>query len=786
MRTFPSIVRSLKIPLTVVVFFSLICTQVPLFNYLGFEFSALTALFLGFLCGMITISQWRTQESHQADDESFWRYVKSLGLLLAICCLVPLLILTLNAMVVKNCSFSQGLVFYGLLVVPGVLFCSSMALVLSVSSFRWKKTWFTFLYAILLFHIVFVTFIRPQIYAFNPVIGFFPGITYDETMQVEGRLLLYRWATLSASLLLFIFAAVLQRRKQKIEPGQKRRAFMSPVELSGAVLLAAIVCGVFVMSERLRLASPRSHVEEELGGRIETKHFVIYYPANTVDASQAKQLAQLHEFYFTRLADELRVVSVRKIQSFLYASDAQKGRLIGAGRTNIAKPWLWQIHLNLGDVESNLQHEMVHVMAADFGFPLFRVGLNPGLIEGLATAVERVQYEETLHRVAAEILSVGIKPKMEQLFSFTGFAGTYSGVSYTLAGSFSRYLIDQYGVRRFKRLYRTADFRAVYSKDMSVLFAEWERHLERYAVDASEQQRAEYYFKQASIFGKECARVIANINTETRQYARRGEYLQAYESAARSLDLSRSPEAISQTLNALLRLGRFAEAIEFAEEQMGDSTLAHTLLPLKLQLGDSYWANGDSERAKRLYQELLSTHLSLSTDEAVALRLEAMQDTSLARTLLPYFTGSQTDTTRISFLRASLQKPLRKDLKTYLLAREYASQGDERSAIELYASLGLLKQTTLEFQKQLRLARLYYTAGDFQRAKIHFWQSLNYTSSEAFTLRIREWLDRCDWMIKPTYEIFEHNEGELQSRMEPESPCGCAPQSAALLPGLAN
>ena len=790
-----------KTPLVLLFLVSLACTQLPLFNYLGFEFSALTAIVAGFLAGLATISLWkkfpseREEDQHAAGtpsaDEQSWRFLKSLSLYLAVVCLLPAAIMSMNALLVKNCSFSQGLLFYGLLVVPGVIFCSMLALFLTVSPFHWKRTWFVIFFLLLIGHIVYVTFTRPQIFAFNPIVGFFPGITYDETMQIEGRLVLYRWATVSASLLLFIGAVVMnrwnERTKRPLNDAPRAKGkLVHGAELAGVFVLVAIVAGIYLMSEKLGLASTQASVEERLGGRIETKHFVILYPANFVDEGRARQLAQLHEFYFAKLVQELRVVSVKKIHSFLYASPDQKGRLIGAGRTNIAKPWLWQLHLNLGDVETSLKHELVHVLAADFGFPLVRVGLNPGLIEGLATAVERVQYEESTHRVAAQILSVGIYPNMERLFSFSGFAGTYPGVSYSLAGSFCRFLIDQYGIRRFKRLYRSGDFRSAYNRDLAVLLAEWRAHLERYRVDESERRKAEYRFKRASIFARECARVIANINAETRQYAARGEYQRALESANRSLELSTSPEAVSQVMNALMRLDRYNEAIAFAEEYLNDSTLAHTLLPMKLQVGDSYWAIGNAQRARETYEDVLAAHMSIATDEACALRLEALGDADVAQRLQPYFVGLQTDTARIATLQASLRSQSHRELKTYLLAREYAAKGNDRLAVELLNSIPSMGVYLLEFQRQLRLARMQYSLGEFQKAKISFWQSMNYTNSEPLLFRIQEWIDRCDWMTHPPFPIFELLDGELQSHWEGDNPCDCTPNTASFLPVLPN
>ncbi len=787
-------VRPPKIPLVISIVFSLLCTQIPLFNYLGFEFSALTALVVGFLAGMATISLWKShervletnQEGNHDPDEMLWRFLVSLALFLSLLCLMPILILSLNALFVKNCSLPQGLLYYALLVVPGVLFCSMLALLIAVSVARWNKTLFLFIYATLLLQIFYVTISRPQIFAFNPIVGFFPGITYDESLRIENRLVLYRWVTVSASVLMFIAAVGIHRRRIREKLHREAPQVFYRLERIGAVVLILIVAGAYFFSEELGFASTEHSLEAQLGGKVETEHFIIVYPTRAVTEAQARQLGLLHEFYFAKLAQELRVVSIRKIRSFLYASPEQKGRLIGAARTNIAKPWLWQIHLNLGDVEGSLKHELVHVMAAEFGFPMFRVGLNPGLIEGLATAVERVQNDELLHRVAAQIFSVNINPNMQSLFSFVGFAQAHPGVSYSLAGSFCRFLIDFYGMRRFKRLYRTGDFRGVYNRDITLLLSEWKSHLERYRLEGGERQKAAYLFRRSSIFGKECARVIANINAETRQYYDRGEYQLALASANHSLELSRSPEAILQRMNALLKLQQYTEASEFAEESLHDSMIAHSLLPLKLHLGDAYWAQGDLDDAKETYAELLKTHLSLNMDEACLLRLEVLRDSSIAGDLRAYFTGQMVDSTRISFLQASLRSGKHTDLTTYLLAREYAARGAERRAIELLLPIERMNSDLLELQRQLRLARMHFALGEFQRAKIHFWQSQNYTSSEAVQLRTREWLDRCDWMTNPPALLFKTKEDEWESLWNGDNHCNCPPYRASFLPVIPN
>jgi len=778
--TFPTI-RWPKTPLLFLTGSSLVCTQIPLFNYLGYEFSALTAVIASFAAGLGTLSLWKRWQRVQPRpeegevkpnaDDVLVSFLKRLARFLVVLCALPAIILSLNALVVKNCSLAQGAALYGLLVLPSILFACALALVIAVSGSRWKRTWFVLLELVLLMDVIATTVARPQIFAFNPIIGFFPGITYDETLQIEGRLLLYRWATVSASILLFMIAVAIHRHRSRrnlpadASASPRTKLFFVGEWIAG-ILMLGVVGGVFFFSDELGLSSSIASIEQELGGKVETQHFIVVYPARAVPEPQARQLALLHEFYFAKLAQELRVESVRKIRSFLYATPEQKGRLIGAARTNIAKPWLWQIHLNLADVESSLKHELVHVMAAEFGFPLFRVGLNPGLIEGLAMAVERVQYDETIHRAAAQILALDLPVDLEELFSVTGFLKAHPGVSYSLAGSFTRFLIDQYGMRRFKRLYRVGDFRTVYAKDVTILTTEWKRHLVRYRVDEDERAKAAYLFKRPSLFGKECARVIANINAETKTLYERGEYQSALASATRSLQLSRNPEAVFQKTNCLLRLAQYREAIEFAEQALQDSVMASALLPLNLQLGDAWWAVGETTKARAVFAELLRKNISLTLNESLLLRLEVLKDPALAQQLLPYFVAAPTDSSKLAILHASFERWPQREIVLYLLAREYAAQGHERQGIELFRSFDRIPSDVLELQRQLRLARLEYGLGQFQRAKIHFWQSLNYTSSEALQSRIREWLDRCDWMTNPPSFLFEKKNGEWLSRFD--------------------
>lgn len=735
--------RAFLTSVALVVLVSLLCTQIPLFNYLGFEFSALISLLAGLLAGLLTISSWR--KSDEPDRPSVWRF--SVGMLprLLPLLLIPLVIISANALFVKNCSFQHGLMLFALIPLPAVVFTHALALLLCVGLKGWWRTWFVISWIGILLHIVIVTMSGPQIFAFNPIPGFFPGLTYDETLNVLDRLLLYRVGTLGASLVLFLLAVVAGRRAAASPSNHASPVKASSWELPVAGTLSVCLVMMWFFSDRLALSSSDDHIRDELGGVVETDHFVIVFPDTMVKGREREHLIQLHEFYFQEIAHFLRVNASRKITSYLYASPEQKGRLMGAGRTNLAKPWLSEVHLNLGDVGEVLKHELVHVMAAEFGFPFLRVGVNSGLIEGLAVAAEQVEYHEHVHRLAAMAFAIGIDPDMESLFSLTGFMKVHPGISYVMAGSFSRFLIDRFGVQRYKLVYQFGSFETAYNRQLPALLEQWRRFLGRYELNDADRDKARYVFQRPSIFAKECARVIANLNAETRTLLGRKEYTSALASSTRSLELSNNIEATNQKALSLFRLGLFHETIAFMEERLRDSAVAHTLLPLKLLLGDAYWALDSIPRAKKLYQEIALARLSMGYDEASALRQEILFGKFATTEIRTLFQRELDDSTKSGLLNGLVSAYPNEALPGFLLAREIASREPE-DAVELLERIPRMKFDPLEYHRQRRIANLYFSLGKYQRAKIYYWQALNVMSGGAQGMEIEERLKLCDWM----------------------------------------
>src|ERR1041385_3835092 len=99
--------------------FAIIISRFPLFNYLGYEFSAAIALIVPLLSGGSTFSILRQSTSDR--KELVRAILESFRINISLL-IIPLAVITINALFVKNCSYGEGLLFYVLLPCITVIF----------------------------------------------------------------------------------------------------------------------------------------------------------------------------------------------------------------------------------------------------------------------------------------------------------------------------------------------------------------------------------------------------------------------------------------------------------------------------------------------------------------------------------------------------------------------------------------------------------------------------------------------------------------------------------------
>lgn len=726
-----------------------LCTQIPLLNAFGFEYAFLFGLLTTITAGPLAVSIIRPV--YQSGEPGRRAYLRAL-LVNLLMLVLPLLVMLGAAVGGMVCSLPEGLGFFFLLPVVTAFFATSLAYFCAVHYRRAHLLYWLFVGATVAYAIA-LGYFSPAIYSYNLFYGFFPGITYDELLPLTWTLVLFRLITLGVAALLVWMALVLEGASS---PGDRvrvkgvalLRALVRPPRLYVSLVAAAAVALVYLFRCELGFETTADHLRRALGAEYRTEHFVILYAPESCDTALVKRIAREHEYQLSRLMDLFSLTSIEPINSYLYPSNDVKQRLIGAGSTSIAKPWNRQVHLSLPSLDAVLGHELVHVVAGRFGQPVIRANLSTGLTEGLAMAAEGPHGERTAHQYAAAMRKAGIAPDITSLMSFTGFAAQSSSVSYVLAGSFCRYLIDRYGIRRFVQVYGGTGYASVYGRTLGELVAEWQGFLDRIGVGPEDSAVVDAFFRRPAMFAKTCPRVVARRMREAAEAFARKQYTTASSTYRSILSEAGAYEALSGYLASAYRLRQFDTIISVYRNRVLTDPRPSRYLSLFTLFGDAHWGTGDTSTALFLYRQLASANVTAGLTEAALVRIGALTETDPSL-YFTYLTADVPDSVRLemadSLFHATQESPLA------LFLRGRAAQRMERfeEALASYRDVD-----DRRFGHPLQAARLW-AAGEclfrlerYQDAKVPFWESLNPLGTEARQELAADWTARCDWMSK--------------------------------------
>jgi tetratricopeptide (TPR) repeat protein len=740
---------------------AVVCSRIPLFNYLGYEFSAGIGILGGLCSGILTIRLFRREFAGQQNisRRDLISFVLSAFLLNLVLLLIPLILISLNAFFVKNCSLSTGLTFFFLIPVVTILFSVFLGTSAAVW-FRRSVIVYLSIFILIFLHSFYLTIASPQLFAYNLFFGYFPGFTYDEVLTITGTLILSRVLTIIAGVTLLSLALIAAQHSLRsdrflVKLRTLRHLSRRNMEGVAALLGLLILAAAYVMRDDLHFESSASFIQRELGSKYITQHFNIYYSSTKVNEDRIKWIAAVHEFRYMQVTRTLRVNIYGKIDSYLYPTSEFKRKLIGTSTTDIAKPWRREIHLNLDSFEHSLKHELVHVLAGVFGMPVFRVSPSPGLIEGLAVAIDWDAGDRTPHQVAAALFRSGLVSNVQSVFSFTGFAAKPTSVSYLLCGSFCRFLIDEYGLRKFTALYPWGQFQKVYGQRLEDLLDDWRLYLQSTEIPQTDIARVRLLFARPSILRKVCARTIAQLNEEASASFNEKEYGRASQLYQSSYAMSHSRDAVLGLFASEFRLGKYDSLSAQLQEIFDDSTQAPAFVASKLTLGDCQWLLGHQQTAKSLYEDLRGLDILQAYNEAAAVRLEALRHPEFDPLMRHFIASVGDDSIRVSILQQALVENPKNPIVLYLLGNvylrreRYAAALKELSKIELRTSKDTRKRfddPVLDYELEKTLAFCLLRQKDFQGAKIHFWHSLNYTTNEGDMNFVNDQIEYCDWL----------------------------------------
>ena len=755
---------------------ALILANVPLFNLLAFEFCAVLALgisYVGAHVTLTTVQQMKRQPEAlsgspgQIVTRCFRNaLIFNLGLLV-----LPVGIILLNALRIKNCNFSEGFIFFCLLPVISCVYATTAGIFFG---FWIKRRWLAYLayigFLLLTYVPVVINLIfHPPVFAYHATFGYFPGPIYDFVIPITSTLLIARAETLLWALLFLGLAVSLceiSRHTDLMPQLRWRKLFSSLTKRVWLYLLIVCLIGFQFYAGALGIRPSRDDIAEALGGFRETEHFEIFYAREL--ETEIENIVEDCEFQYAQLSAYLDPEGAelsRKVRAYIYAFPEQKKGLIGAGSTSVEDPFGHGFHIHAqGFPHPVLKHELAHVFTVPWS-PL-KVSLKIGLHEGIAVAADWSEGRLTAHQWAKAMREMEIAPPLSAIMGI-GFWGHAGSRSYLLAGSFVRFLVDTYGIEKFKGVFKsvfpTGNFVKHYGKDLQLLETEWIDFLESVPLRDEDIAYASYRLKRRSVFEQVCTHEMAALRDTAWQAYYQKDFVTAVETFETML--SDEPDNLS-TLRGLMysayRMQDYEKALSLAN-RIASAEDTRFSPEASLLIGDIYWLKNEHEKAMDAYVSIETVYgtferrrmkriAALSYPNRVQSQPnDAMQEERSLRELLrDVLVASKPVSEKMALLSVCIQiapeswlpyfltgELLQKE-KAWQISNAYLHQAVERLIPQQHGKL------ILEVQRLIGINA--YQQKDYETAQNTFRSIAENTALPlGEVLSAQDWIQRCQW-----------------------------------------
>lgn len=238
---------------------------------------------------------------------------------------------------------------------------------------------------------------------------------------------------------------------------------------AAVLMVATLACGDSPVSP--------GQILDDLTETFETNNITFHYsPGDAVDSAWQQS-------YHDWITDLLGVQLPVKLKYYKYTSRGQLAGITGMETNGFAEPEVYALHT----IWPHDGHEAAHVYTARVGRPsnFFNEGLAVALATdpGLAVWNSRWNGTHVYEHTQLLIRTNRLRP-LASMLTTDDFIDTDDWIGYGEAGSFTLYLIEQYGIgpmlsfvgmssRSDSRARIEANLRAVWGKDLATLEAEW-------------------------------------------------------------------------------------------------------------------------------------------------------------------------------------------------------------------------------------------------------------------------------------------------------------------------
>ena len=762
-----------------VIFFctvSLLLCTIPLFNILGFEFCAVITLCISIAGPHVAMTQLQAMlknpdnlqgSSSQFIFRCFYTTLKSNFLLL----IIPLIIILLNSLRIKNCNYIDGFFYFFTLPFISCLTVSAAGIFFIV----WiQKRWLAYVAYIgfLLLScipVVINLIFHPPVFAYHPIIGYFPGPIYDFLISISPSYYIARtigvlWGVVF--LYITINTCEVSRNTGFTPKVNWRKLFWFESDrlhigkIATCISLLILVLCTEVFSGQLGIRPTRDDISKALGGYRETEHFKIIYAREL--EMEIDQFSEDCEFRYEQLSKYLKTEISRKVRVYLYSTPEQKKKLIGAGSTYVEDPFGYGFHVHTqGFPHPVIKHELAHVLTSDWS--PWKVSLNVGIHEGVAVAADWSEEGLSVHQWGKAMYHLKVAPQLNSVMGL-GFWRHAGSRSYLLAGSFIRYLIDTYGLEKMKSSFPLGNLSRIYEKDIASLEEEWRQFLSnQIKLTEYDIKYAERRLKRGGIFEQICAHEMAAQRSKAWSSYYNKDYHTAVDTFYNMLDDERNnPRTMVGLMYSAFKKGDIPLTNSIANKIVNDEN-SHYKIEAAQLLGDIHWSKGEIQQALQMYNSVVDEHLHYRRQINIHKRIAALSNSittmsqeKLRRVLTPKSYSSIGNGSKTAILLQIIESETDEWLP-YLLVGELLHKEKSWELSTQYLMYGLkLNQTieTISIPNQLKLysqiliAKNIYQSGDFKNAENRFKEIIDEnTQSLGTVINIEDWIERCRWMM---------------------------------------
>lgn len=197
-----------------------------------------------------------------------------------------------------------------------------------------------------------------------------------------------------------------------------------------------------------------------------SEHYIFHFRPNSIAEEEIGYIAAVQEAGYQRILGILGETTGPTIGYYLYESLADKARITGVKGSGIAEAALGEVHVVYGnDRKVTGLHEDCHVLAQQ----LWGGSRLPFLVEGLAVYCDGHWLSAPVDRWVSVLSKRGDLIPLQGLLQPDLFESYPDLLTYPVAGSFVKFLIEKFGIEDFRTFYLSArpasireDFEKIY------------------------------------------------------------------------------------------------------------------------------------------------------------------------------------------------------------------------------------------------------------------------------------------------------------------------------------